>query len=79
MTKEEYNIWEEQFLPIYSIFKETFTEDRVDTDFPEWNPSLNIEIKDKINILIYWPEVKIENERGESHIITDLYSKITFS
>lgn len=47
---------------VYNLFKEYFGEDKVD-------------MQDN-TILVWWPELTVSNEEGESCIIKDLYAKI---
>lgn len=38
----------------------------------------DINVSDKINIIILYPEFEIRNSKGHTHIIKDLYIKLTF-
>jgi hypothetical protein len=61
-------------IDIYKLAIDTFGEDRVDLDISNW---YNENDKGSYNVTIWFPEVKITNSRGNSHLISDLYVRFT--
>ena len=77
MNEEEFKRkYLEYPLKVYDIFKEYYGEDRVDIQgLPAYSEEVNEDIINTF-ILVYFPEVKVINEKDKSTIIKELYVKV---
>lgn len=77
MNEEEFKRkYLEYPLKVYDIFKEYYGEDRVDIQgLPAYSEEVNEDIINTF-ILVYFPEVKVTNEKDKSTIIKELYVKV---